>query len=256
MTAKMVTVTFLLLGLGGPRAEAAPDAKTIVKSAIDHQAFNLPGAEMKMEMLLRNRRGGVQERKLFSRTKQRGGLNMTLTRFVAPPDVAGTSFLFLEKEDQDDEQHMYMPALKMVKRIVGAQKNARFMGSDFTYADMESRDLDAAAHRKLADEKVGATDCYVIEAIPKNRSAYSKIQTWIRKKDQVFVRTRFFDPKGKLLKDLFVKEVRSVGGTPVPTRIKVTNRQTGHSTLLVISAIKARSDLPDDQFTIRELKKR
>jgi hypothetical protein len=237
-------------------AHAAPSAKQIVDQAIDNQAFNLPGAEMKLEMLLRNRQGGVRERKLFSKTKQKGGLNSTLTRFVAPPDVAGTSFLFLEKKDAEDEQYMYMPALKMVKRIAGAQKNARFMGSDFSYADMESRDLENAKHKHVKDEKVGAIDCHLIEAIPHNKTAYSKVHTWIRKKDFVFVRTRYFDRKGKPLKDVFVKEVKRVGARTIPSRIKVNNKQTKHSTLLVITTITARSDLPDSEFTIRTLKKR
>lgn len=243
----------LLWGVGAP---AAPSAKQIVDKAIDNQAFNLPGAEMQMEMLLRNRRGGVRERKLFSRTKQQNGLSRTLTRFVAPPDVAGTSFLFLEKKGQEDEQHMYMPALKMVKRIAGAQKNARFMGSDFSYADMESRDMENARHKLLRSEKIGSTDTWVIEAIPTNKTAYSKIETWIRKKDNVFFRTRYYDTKGKLLKEVFVKAITTVGGRPIPSRIKVSNRQTRHSTLLVISKIKARGDLSDDEFTIRALKKR
>jgi hypothetical protein len=240
----------------GADAQAAPSAKKIVDRAIDNQAFSLPGAEMKMKMLLKNRRGGIRERKLFSKTKQKGGLNRTLTRFVAPPDVAGTSFLFVEKKGAEDEQHMYMPALKMVKRIAGAQKNARFMGSDFSYADMESRDLENARHKLIKSEKVAGVDCYMVEAIPSNRTAYSKIHTWVRKKDFVFVRTRFFDTKGRELKDVFIKAVTKVGGRPIPSRIKVNNKQTKHSTLLEITKIKARGDLPESEFTIRTLKKR
>jgi outer membrane lipoprotein-sorting protein len=240
----------------GTDAQAAPSAKQIVDRAIDNQAFSLPGAEMRMKMLLRNRRGGIRERQLFSKTKQKGGLSRTLTRFVAPPDVAGTSFLFVEKKGQEDEQHMYMPALKMVKRIAGAQKNARFMGSDFSYADMESRDLENAGHKLLKSEKVAGVDCYLVEAIPTNKTAYAKVHTWVRKKDFVFVRTRYFDTKGRELKTVFVKAVTKVGGRPIPSRIKVSNVQTKHSTLLEITQIKARGDLPESEFTIRTLKKR
>jgi hypothetical protein len=121
---------------------------------------------------------------------------------------------------------------------------------------MESRDLENAKHKHVKDEKVGAIDCHLIEAIPHNKTAYSKVHTWIRKKDFVFVRTRYFDRKGKPLKDVFVKEVKRVGARTIPSRIKVNNKQTKHSTLLVITTITARSDLPDSEFTIRTLKKR
>jgi len=254
--AVLVFVVFIALIAYAGTAEAGPSPNVIIERAIDNQAFNLPGAEMKMEMLLRNRRGTVRERKMFSRTLQKGGLNKTLTRFIAPQDVSGTSFLFLERKGRDDDHYMYMPSLKMVKRIVGTQKNARFMGSDFSYADMESRDLEAASYKGQADEKVGNTDCYVIDAIPENKSAYSRIRTWVRKKDFVFVRTQFFDPRGKLLKVSFVKQIKKVGDRSIPTRIKVTNKKTKHSTLLVISAVKLRKDLSEGEFTVRALKKR
>lgn len=242
--------------LGVPLSgEAAPGPKEIIERAIENQAFNLPGAEMTITMLLRNRRGTVRERKMFSRTLQREGLNKTLTRFLAPQDVAGTSFLFLEQKGRDDDHYMYMPSLKMVKRIVGSQKNASFMGSDFSYADMESRDLEAASYQRRADEKIGTTDCYVIDATPVDKSAYSKIRTWVRKKDVVFVRTQYFDPKGKLLKVAFVKEVKKVGDRAIPSRIKVTNEKTNHSTLMVIPMVKLRRDLSEAEFTVRSLKK-
>jgi hypothetical protein len=246
-------VALATLLCGAPAAAATPTQ--IVNKAIDNQVFSLPGAEMQMAMHLRNRRGKERLRKLFSRTLQQGGLNRTLTRFISPADVRGTSFLFIENKGREDDQHMYLPALKMVRRIAGTEKNASFMGSDFSYADMESRDLEQAKHKKLPDEKIGKTACHVIEAIPNNKSAYSKIRVWIRKKDNVFMRTRFFDTKGRLLKEVFVKKIKRAGDRKVPALLKVEQRQNGHSTLLEITAIKLRSDLTKGEFTLRALKK-
>lgn len=254
-TIPLMIVTAVSLLLGGSAA-ADPSPKVIVQKAIDNQVFNLKGAQMQMAMLLKDRRGKKRERQMFTRTLQIKGLNKTLTRFTAPPDVAGTSFLFLERKDRDDDQFMFLPALKVVKRIAGSQKNASFMGSDFTYADLESRDLEDAAHKRLADDTVGKSQCYQIEAIPKKREAYGRLVTWIRKKDNVFMRTRFFDTKGKLVKVLYIKEVKKVGDSKVPTRLKLSNKQTGHSTLLVVTNIKTRSDMPESDFTVRALKKR
>lgn len=249
------TLTLLLLAAAPTGLARAASPKEIIEKAIDNQVFSLPGAEMQMVMHLRNRRGKQRERRLFSLTLQQGGLNKTLTRFIAPADVAGTAFLFIENAGREDDQHMYLPALNMVRRIAGTEKNASFMGSDFSYADMESRDLDEASHKQLAGEKVGSIDCHLIEAVPRNRSAYSKIQAWVRKSDNVFVRMRYFDAKGRPLKEVFVKKIKRAGDRKVPVLLKVDNQQSGHSTLLEITAIKLRSDLTPTEFSVRALKK-
>lgn len=253
---RVLTAALLALVAAPFSAAADPSPKKIVQQAIDNQVFNLKGAQMQMAMRLKDRRGKTRDRTMFTRTLEVDGLNRTLTRFTAPPDVAGTSFLFKEREGADDDQFMFLPALKIVKRIAGSQKNAAFMGSDFTYADLESRDLEEATHKRLADQKVGKFQCYQIEAIPRQKEAYSRLVTWIRKRDMVFMRTKFFDPKGQLVKVLFIKEVKRVGAGMVPTRLKLSNKQSGHSTLLVVTQIKTRTDLPASDFTVRALKKR
>lgn len=236
-------------------AHAAPDAVTIIKRAVDNQVFNLKAAEMKMAMLLRNKQGDRRERRMQSTTRQKSGLNKTVTRFLAPPDVARTAFLFIENKGRDDDQYMYLPAINVVRRIVGSQKDASFMGSDFSYADLESRDHDHAAHKLMGQKKVGKADCYVVESKPKNKT-YSKLVSWIRKKDFVFMRIQYFDKKGKLLKIFFTKEIKKVGDQKVLSRFKLANKQTGHSTTIAVTDIKIRTDLGDDTFTKRALKKR
>lgn len=237
-------------------ARAEPKPAEIIKRSMDQMVFRSEGAEMKISMTLRNRRGETRTRSLYSRSLRDKGLSRTLVRFLTPSDVAGTSFLFVEHKDKDDDQYMYLPALKAVKRIAGRQKNARFMGSDFTYADLEWRDLDEASYKKLPDEKVGNTECHVIDSFPNNKkSRYAKTTSWIRKKDFVLVRIRFFDKRSQLYKVMFVKAVKKVGGSLMATRIKMTDKRKKHSTFLQISDIKLRKDLKSDEFTVRALKK-
>jgi len=237
-------------------ALAKPTPKEIVRRSLDLMVFRSQGAEMTMTMTLRNERGETRTRKMFARTRKQEGLTRTLVRFTAPSDVAGTAFLFVENRDRDDDQHMYLPALKVVKRIVGKQKQSKFMGSDFTYADLEWRDLEQARYRALPDEKVGKDLCHVIEAEPTKKESYELTRSWIRKKDDVPLRIQFFDRSKRLLKVLFVKEVKPVGKTLSVTKLKMSNKQTGHSTFLSIDQIKLRDDLPADAFTVRALKQR
>jgi outer membrane lipoprotein-sorting protein len=169
--------------------------------------------------------------------------------------VARTAFLFIENKDRGDDQYMYLPALNVIRRIVGSQKDASFMGSDFTYADLESRDFDDAKHKLLGTKKVGSVSCYVVESKPK-RETYSKIVSWIRKADNVFLRIDYYDKRGQLLKVFTTRQVKKIGDMKVLTRFRLSNKQTKHATVIAVTDIKLRPDLSDDLFTKRALKKR
>jgi hypothetical protein len=251
---KLLIVTWLLL----PRVAAGGggDAAAIVKKATEQQAFRAAGIEMRLMMRLRNKRGETRDRALYARSMRKDRLSRTLVRFLRPADVAGTSFLFLENRDREDDQHMYLPALKVVRRIIGSQKNASFMGSDLSYADLEWRALERATYKMQPAEKIGADPCHVIEAIPRQRESYSRLRAWIRQRDKVLLRLQFFDKRGKLLKTLFVKEVKRVGGMPMATKMKIANAKNGHVTFFAITETKLRDDLAEEQFTVRALKKR
>jgi Outer membrane lipoprotein-sorting protein len=260
MTRATTTTLCLLLALtiGAPTPANAkdPSPNEIVKKSLDHMVFRAKGADMKIVMVLRNKRGETRKRTLYAKSRKVKGLTRSLVRFLTPSDVAGTAFLFVENGDRPDDQYMFLPALKVTKRIAGRQKQAKFMGSDFSYADMEWRDLEEATYVKQADEKVGKSLCYVIDSKPNKKDAYSKVRSWIRQKDHVPLRTQFYDKAGKALKVLFIKEIKRVGGSLMVTQLKMQNRQTGHATFLQFKEIKLREDLDPNEFTVRALKQR
>jgi hypothetical protein len=235
------------------RAELTP--RQVVDRAMDQQVFRTRGAQMKIELRLKNRRGERKRRVLAAATLRQGGLSRTLARVLAPQDVAGMAFLFLQRQRGADEQFMYLAALKVVKRIVGSQKNARFLGSQFTYGDLEWRSVEEARYARLPDEQVGGEPCHVIEGRPGGDSAYGALKLWIRRRDFTLVRVHFLDKERRLKKVLFVKRVERIGGRLVATRLKMKNVQTGDATLLAVSDVKLRDDLSPDRFTVRELKK-
>jgi len=151
---------------------------------------------------------------------------------------------------------MYLPALKVVKRIVGQQKQARFMGSDLSYADLEWKEIEEASYRMQPEEKIAGAPCHVIDAVPRHPHSYDHTRSWVRKQDLVPLRIQFFDRGRRLLKVLYVKQVKRVGGSLTVTRLKMSNKQTGHSTFIAIDQIKLRDDLPEEDFSVRALKQR
>jgi hypothetical protein len=270
-----IAMLLVLVGAAGPATAAVPtyqdgpqglEPGEIIRRSLDHMAFRSRGAEMTMTMALIDAAGDRQLRTFHAKARKLDGRAHTLVRFLTPSDVAGTAFLFRQHPGEADRQHIYLPALRMVKRIAGQQKQARFMGSDFTYADLEWRDLRDARYKRHADTRVGRAKAYVIDSFPHAKDAYGRVRCWIRARDLVPLRLKFYDRRNKLLKVLYVKKVkrlrgvarrgRTAGGeTLLITHLKMINRRTGHATEMVLSNIRLRNDLPRQAFSLRALRR-
>lgn len=244
----------LALGIAlSPPAARADDltADEIARRMVRGDAFAWEGAKSKVRMVLLSKDGKRKERAMEIVGRRSDGLFQTVVRFTAPADIAGTAFLMLERKGGASEQYVYLSGLKRTRRIVGREREGSFMGSDFTYADMQRVDSRHARHTRLADDKVGEEPCYVLESTIKSESGsqYSKVVTWVRKTDLVSLRTRFYDLKGKLEKTLYTRRVRALEGKPIVVDARMQNAKNGHATELYVDAVERRDDLPDVAFT-------
>jgi outer membrane lipoprotein-sorting protein len=183
--------------------------------------------------------------------RKKDGRYQSMVRFLGPAEVAGTAFLMLDRGNDEAEQYIYLPALKRTRRIAGRERDGSFMGSDFTYADMQGMNSKDASHKRLADEKVGSEDCYVLESTvnPKAGIAYSKVLTWVRKSDFVALRTKFYDNAGKHAKSLYVRKMKNVEGGPVVTDARMQSEQKQHATEIFVDSIERKEDMADSLFT-------
>lgn len=225
-------------------------ADEIAKKMLRADAFAWEGAKTKLRMVILGADGKRQERALEVVARRKAGLLQTMVRFQAPAEIAGTAFLMLERGGEPSEQYIYLSGLKRTRRIVGREQEGSFMGSDFTYADMQRIDDKHVKNKRLPDEAVGSDAAYVIEATVSESagSAYGKVVTWVRKSDLVALRTKFFDRKGALVKTLYARRVSQLEGKPVVVDARMQSA-SGHATELVIEAMERRDDLPDSLFT-------
>jgi outer membrane lipoprotein-sorting protein len=124
------------------------------------------------------------------------------------------------------------------------------MGSDFTYGDLERKEDKGAKNARLPDEQIGSDAVYVLETTPGSAEAagYAKVRTWVRKTDFIPIRTKFFDPSGKVVKTLYVKRVRDFDGKPTVVEA-VMKSENGHSTELIVDSLERRDDIPDSEFS-------
>jgi hypothetical protein len=239
------------LGAGFGRALAADSlsAEEVASKASRADAFGWNGAKTRVRMLLIGADGKRQERSMEVLARLKDGLAQTMVRFFTPADLAGTAFLVREQKGGEAEQYIYLSGLKRTRRISGHEREGSFMGSDFTYADIERSDLKRHKNKLLPDEKLGDAPSYVLEStVTDEGAAYSKLVTWIRKSDMVAMRTRFFDKQGKLIKTLYARKVKDLEGKPlvVETRMQSEN---GHVTEMFVDSIERKDDLPDSMFT-------
>jgi hypothetical protein len=253
-TAWAIAFALVLAALGATATQAQSNdnlsADELARRVLRADAFAWEGAKTRLRMVLLGADGKRQERALEVVARRQKGLLQTLVRFEAPAEIAGTAFLMLERQGEASEQYIYLSGLKRTRRIAGREQEGSFMGSDFTYADMQPIDNKHAKHKRLPDEAVGDAACYVLETniAADSGAAYSKVVTWVRKTDLVALRTRFFDKKGALAKTLYARRVQQLEGKPVVVDARMQSAN-GHATELLIDSMERRDDLPDSMFT-------
>lgn len=250
-TLKLVLVTAMIAVMGFS-ANAQLTGRQIVK-----KAYNLPTGDDQtsvLTMTLTNKSGQTRVRKIQQYTKQIGDVEKSIMFFLSPADVKNTSFMNWSYDDDNkaDDQWIYLPALKKVKRISSDSKSDYFMGSDFTYDDLGDRKLDADVHKLIKEETINGQACYVVESVSKDEDyMYSKTKTWIRKDNFVGMKKEFYDEDGELLKILTIKKVEKISGFWIITQSEMKNIQKNHKTTIQLTNVKINTGVPASKFTER-----
>ena len=186
-----------------------------------------------------------------------GDGDKSLTVFDHPRDVKGTAFLSYSHATRPDDQWLYLPALKRVKRIASKNKSGPFMGSEFAYEDLSSQEVAKYSYRFLREEELDGRPTFVIERYPQyEHSGYTRQVVWIDQEMYQPLKIEFYDRKNSLLKTLTVSGYRQyLGRYWRPDRMDMVNHQTGKSTTLLWSNYRFRTGLTDRDFDRNALKR-
>jgi len=250
----------LLFHPSGLRAEDASEKLSAREIVLQSRERQFPeNAVMNITMTLINKRGVRRERQIETKRRtEEDGSAKSVAYFLSPADVRGTAFLVWEQKDQPNDVFIYLPALKNIRRIASDQRNQSFMGSDFSYADMEREDVDDAVHRILAEEVRNGKPCWVIESIPKpeSESEYSRVVTYVTQDDFIPERMELYDKKGTLYKILEVQRAAPVEDKILMLEFTMENVQRGTKTEIVLQDVKLNQEIPDSEFTHRAIQRR
>lgn len=256
LTKLFIGVTLLLPVLAN--AETPEEKGLEIAKEADRRDTGWKDQTASLDMTLRNRHGKESTRKTHSKTlEMKDDGDKSLSIFDSPRDVKGTAFLSFTHALKPDEQWLYLPALKRVKRISSSNKSGPFMGSEFAYEDLSSQEIEKYTYKYLRDEKIDGRDCFVIERKPAYKhSGYTKMTTWLDKEMYQPLKIEFYDRKKSLLKTLTSTDYKQYQGKFWrPTRMSMINHQTKKSTELLWSNYKLNTGLKARDFDRNSLKR-
>ena len=211
-----------------------------------------------LRMTLRNRHGQESNRQMRSRTLEvEGDGDKSLTIFDSPRDVKGTAFLSFTHALEPDDQWLYLPALKRVKRIASANKSGPFVGSEFAYEDLTSQEVEKYTYRYLRDETIDGRNAFVMERFPAyEHSGYTRQIAWVDATIWQPLKVEYYDRKNALLKTLTVSGYEQyLDRYWRPAQMNMVNHQTGKSTDLQWSDYAFATGLSERDFNRNALKR-
>jgi len=218
-----------------------------------------------MEMILIDKQNNERKRLIRSYTKDFNEDTYRILFFIKPADVKDTGFLTYDYTNpkHDDDQWLYLPALRKTKRIASSDKSGSFMGSDFSYADMTNIQVDDYNFFLKREINVNQKNAWVIESIPRNKdiideTGYTKSLLIVRQDNYIIIRAVHWLKKGARLKYMDVKKLELIGNIWTPTEIHMTTKKgknIHHKTILRFKNTRYDQSLDKKLFTLRQLEK-
>ena len=259
MFARQLLILCSLTGVFGTAwADAAADRGLDIAQEADRRDTGYQNFKAELTMLLRNKHGKESLRNMRTRSLEvEDDGDKTMIIFDQPRDVKGTALLTFSHKTEADDQWLYLPALKRVKRISSRNKSGPFMGSEFAYEDLASQEVEKYTYRYVKDDILNGQAMFVIERDPVDEnSGYQRQLVWIDQAEYRPIRIEYYDRKNSLLKTLgFTGYIQYLDRYWRAREMYMQNHQTGKSTLLTWENYQFRVDLKDSDFTNNSLKR-
>ncbi len=234
--------------------QAVEDARQIVSEA----QRRTDAKSQRYEGLLQvfDAKGKVADKRwTFERIGSHGNSKAVL-RFTAPPEVKGVALLVVNHPDRASDQWMWTPAIERDRRIALQDRSTRFFGTDFSFEDLEERDVNQYNYTLLGDDTVDGAACWKIESTPKETkvSQYTRSIVWVRKDNYAFARIENYT-KSDLARRLAYSNIQNVQGIWTARQLEMTDVKRGSRTRLTLDKLEYNVPLKDDDFTLQAIRR-
>lgn len=213
-------------------------------------------SKVSLKMILTNKQGQNSERLLENQTLElHDDGDKSLIVFHSPKDVEGTSTLTFTHKTSADDQWLYLPALKRVKRISSDNKSGPFMGSEFAYEDLSSQEIEKYNYKYVKDDNINGNKTYVVERYPVDpKSGYTKQVVWYHQDNFRIEKTDYYDRKGTLMKTLnFLDYKQYLNKHWRAGEMVMENHLSGKKTRLLFENYSFKTGLKDQDFSQNSL---
>ncbi len=252
MSNRLAAVLALVLVHVSPLS-AQTDARAIVQEAQRRAESKSQRYEGLLQVL--DNKGKVADKRwLFMRLGSHGRSKAVL-RFVAPAEVKGVALLIVNHPERASDQWMWTPALQRERRIALQDRSTRFFGTDFSFEDLEERDVNQYNYRLIGEETIDGVPCWRVESTPSQKkiSQYTKADVWIRKDNYTFAQVESY-VKAEVVRRLKYADVVQVQGIWTARRLEMVDLRRKSRTILTLDKLEYNIPLKDEDFTIQSLR--
>jgi hypothetical protein len=227
--------------------EIAEKAQQRTRSQSEHYEGTLQVVDSKKNV--------TKKRWTFDRIGSNGS-SKTILRFTAPAEVKGVALLIANHADRASDQWMWTPALERDRRVALQDRSGRFFGTDFSFEDMEERDIGQFDYKLLGDETLGGTACWKLESHPKQSksSQYTSSELWVRKDNYVVIRIDN-QSKDKLVRRIEYGNLENLQNIWTPKRLEVIDFGRDSRTILTIDNLRYNTPMKESDFTVESLRR-
>ncbi len=251
----MTRVWMLCTVLAATAALGEETAAEISKKSRERGALNLVNLSADLKLTTTSADGKTKDQVLTTSSKNVGGKNHALSRFIQPAGVAGVAFLTIEGvAGEADDISLYLPKLKRVRKVAKSERGKAFMDTDFSYADIASngtRDEDA---KRLPDEKFNGRDVYVLSGKGNAESPYGDVKLYVDKQTWVPMKLEYADKTGKPFKRYTTLKLKAFKDRTIAAESLMENLQAGTKTQMTVLKLEDAA-ASDDAYTERALER-
>ena len=249
---KSLLCLWVAAALALPQAALADDdaaARKIIDTMVAHNSAGFQTGQSKTAITLRLQNGKEKTWLTLARVARKAGKLRTRVTFLEPADSVGVELLMLEQGKGQTTQYLYLPKTRRLRRMGGSDKTTAFMGTDFSFGDLESHDLQNGQAKKLGQENVGAVPCAHLDVKSDDpEDAYGHVELWIDEKASIPRQMKFFAKDGTLAKTLIVDVVGDVDGHATLQKFRMLGHGRGSVTTVETRDIDTKAVLADGLF--------
>jgi outer membrane lipoprotein-sorting protein len=233
---------------------SADDARQIVEEAQRRTEARSQRYEGMLQVF--NSKGRITDKRwTFQRIGSHGDSKAVL-RFIAPPEVKGVALLVVNHRDRASDQWMWTPGIERDRRIALQDRSTRFFGTDFSFEDLEERDVNQYEYALAGDDLVEGASCWKVVSTPRGTksSQYTRSIVWVRKDNYAFARIENYI-KDQVVRRLNYSDIQNVQGIWTARQLEMADLKVGSRTRLTLERLQYNVPIKDEEFTLQAIRR-